>query len=131
VTEFDAGWLATMFTADSELDVRARLASEVASNFHQSPDTLLIDRREGICLNDIQFGVRREKTPRIVAAHSQCRLCEIVCAKAEELSMARDLISDERSTWYFDHRPHQILEFCSSFFRNLVSDSAHNVDLEL
>jgi len=39
----ELGRLATVFTTDSEFNVRARLAPEVSGHFHQTTDTILID----------------------------------------------------------------------------------------
>src|SRR5438045_556216 len=43
MTEFHAGRFAAMFAANSQFDVRASLASAVASEFHQTANSILID----------------------------------------------------------------------------------------
>src|SRR5262249_26818568 len=48
VTEFYAVWFAAMFAANSQFDVWTGFAAEVASNFHQSSNTLLINCCEWI-----------------------------------------------------------------------------------
>src|SRR5206468_12511763 len=48
VTKFDAGRFAAVFAANSELDVWSRLSSQVAGNFHQAADALLINRGKRI-----------------------------------------------------------------------------------
>ena len=102
MTEFDARGFAAVFAADPQLDVRPSLASQVARNFHQAPNAFLIDRRERIRIHNIKFSVDREKTARIVPAHSERRLCEIVCAKAEEFSVARNLVGNECGVVFHD-----------------------------
>src|SRR5438552_8959904 len=131
VTELNAGRLAAVFAANPELDVRPSFASQIASDFHQAANALLIDRRERICIHNVELRVGGKKTAGIVPAHSQRRLCEIVCAKTEELGVARDLVGHERSARDFDHRADQVFEFCSSFFCNFTSDATDDIDLKL
>ena len=64
----------------------------------------LVNRGEGILLDDLQFLIRRDERAGIVAAHAQAGLGEVVRAEAEELSLTRDLVGGERAAGYFDHR---------------------------
>src|SRR6266700_6679253 len=129
VTEFDAHGFAAVFAANSQLDVRPSLASQVARNFHQAPNAFLIDRREWIRIHNIKFSVDREKTARIVPAHSERRLCEIVCAKAEEFSVARNLVGNECGARDFNHCPDEIIELRFLFLFHLVVNSLVDVYL--
>src|SRR5439155_16852044 len=105
--------------------------SEIASNFHQASDTFLINRCKRICIHDIELGISGQETARIIPAHSECRLREIVRAKAEELGAPRALVRHERSARNFDHCPDEVFELCSSLLRNLGSDAADDLDLKL
>ena len=131
MTELNAGRLAAVFAANPELDVRPSFASQIASDFHQAANALLIDRRERICIHNVELRVGGKKTAGIVPAHSQRRLCEIVCAKTEELGVARDLVRDERCARDFDHCPDEIVEFHLLFLRHFAGDATDDIELEL
>src|SRR5207237_8118439 len=131
VTEFDAHGFAAVFAANPQLDVRPSLASQVARNFHQAPNAFLIDRRKRIRIQNIKFRVDREKTTRIVPAHSERRLCEIVCAKAEELRVARDQIGDECGARGFNHCPDEINESRFLFLCHFVGNAPAATHLKL
>ena len=131
MTEFDAVRFAAMFAANSQFNVGAGVAAEVAGDFHQAPHTFLIDGCKRICIDDIELGISGKKTAGIVSAHSHCGLCEIVRAKTKELGVARNLIRHQGSTRNFDHCSDEVFEFCCSFFRDLVRDAANDVDLQL
>src|SRR6266436_6467382 len=120
-----------MLTANSQFDVRPGLASQVARNFHQASDALLIDRCERVCIDNIELGVGRQKTAGIVAAHAKRCLRKIICPEAEKLCLARDLVGDECGTGDFNHCPDQIVEFRPSLLSDCASDTADDVDLKL
>src|SRR5207244_11916783 len=92
MTEFDAVRFAAMFAANSQFNVGACLAAEVAGDFHQAPHTFLIDRCKRICINDVELGISRKKTAGVVWARSHCGLREIIRSNTEELCVARDLV---------------------------------------
>src|SRR6266567_2454605 len=124
VTEFNARGLTPMFAADSKFNLWPSFSAQVPGDFHQSPNAFLVNRRERIRINNIKLRVSRQKNAGIVPAHSQCRLGKIVCAKTEELSVARDLVRDECSARDFDHRSDEIIEFGILFLRYFAGDAA-------
>src|SRR5579884_6466 len=130
VTEFDTGWIAPVFAANPELDLRARFASHVARRFHQAPHALLINGYERVCLHNIALQICGKEAPGIVPAHCEGGLGEVVRAEAKELGVAGDLVGHERRARNFNHGPHQIFEFCSVFPGNLLRHAADDVDLQ-
>ena len=68
-------------------------------------DTFLIDRGEWICIHDIEFGIGGKETAGVVPAHSKRGLRQVICAEAEEIGVARDLIGHERGARDFNHCP--------------------------
>src|SRR5213080_130446 len=97
MTEFDAVRFAAMFAANSQLNVGACLAAEVAGDFHQAPNTFLSDRCKRICIDDVELGIGRHKTAGVVSTHSHCGLRKIVRDKTDKLGVTRALIRHERS----------------------------------
>src|SRR6266496_359590 len=104
MTEFDAVRLATVFATNPELDLRPAFAPQIARDFHQAADAFLIDRGEWIGTDNIELCVGRKETPGVIPAHSERRLCQIVCAKTEELGITSNLIGHQRRARDFDHR---------------------------
>src|SRR5439155_5114751 len=131
MTEFDAVRLATVFATNPKLDVRPGFASQIAGDFHQTSDPLLIDRRERICIDDVEFGVSREETARVIPAHSESRLGKIVRAETEELGIAGDLVGHERRARDFDHCPDEITKFGLVFLCHFGGDATDDVELKL
>src|SRR6516162_5996102 len=97
-----------MFATDPELDVRPGLAAGIASDLHQLPNARLINGRERVALYDFEFLVVRQEASGIIPAHSKGRLGQVVCTKAEELSVLRDLACHQRATRNFYHRSDKI-----------------------
>src|SRR4029077_20547282 len=64
VTEFDTVWFTAVLAANSQFDVGPRFAADVAINFHQTSNSLLIDRCEWIGTDDVEFRVRGKETTR-------------------------------------------------------------------
>ena len=129
MTEFHAGWFAAMFAANSELDVRPRLATEFARDAHQFANAGLVDRGKRILFHDFIFLVSREERAGIIAAHAQRRLRQIIRAETEELSVLGDFIRDECGARNFDHRPNEIIEFRFLFLRDFCRDAMNHFEL--
>ena len=91
----------------------------------------MIDRGKRICIDDIELSVGREKTSRIVPAHSKRCLSKIVRAEAEKLRVARDLIRHQRGPWNLDHGADEIVELRLFLFGHLFRDATHDLDLKL
>ena len=78
--------IAAMLAANAELDILPRLATFFHSDLHQLADARGINRGKRICLDDAHFCIQRQKCRRVIAAHTQASLRQIVSAKTEKLS---------------------------------------------
>src|SRR6266700_6198065 len=85
VTEFHGVGITAVFAANTELDLRSRLAPFLDRDLHQLADAVLIDGGKWIAFHDFQLGVMRQKRSAVIAAHAKRSLGKIVCAEAEEL----------------------------------------------
>src|SRR5436309_13689891 len=104
MAKLNAGRFAAVFAANSELDFWSRLSSEVAGNFHQASDALLINRSKWICIDNVDLCVRRKETAGVVPPHSKRGLSAIVRAEAEELGITRNLVRHTACARDADHR---------------------------
>src|SRR5580704_15939489 len=124
MTVFYTFRVSTMFTAYSELDVRSGFAPVVTGHFHQLSDPGLIDRRERVVPDVIQFFIVRQEAPGIIAAHPQGGLRQIVRAETKKFSIFGDLVGDDCTPWNFDHRADQVIKSNLSFLGDLSSHAA-------
>ena len=92
MTEFHAVRIAPVLATDAQLDVWPRALAFFHRDFHELPDTGLVDRSKRILLHDFHFGIGAEERAGIIAAHAQCCLCKIVGPEAEELRRLGDFI---------------------------------------
>ena len=79
-------------------------------DLHELADAGLVDRGERVLLQDFVLGVGAEEGARVVAAHAERGLGEVVRAEAEELRGLRDLVGGERAARDFDHRADDVGE---------------------
>src|SRR5580693_1510312 len=121
--------VSTMFTTDSEFDVRSGFAPVVTGHFHQLSDPGVIDRREGVVPDYIQLFVVRQEAAGIITAHPQGGLRQIVRAETKEFSIFRDLVGDDCTPGNFDHRADQVIKSNLSFLGDLSSHAANYLDL--
>src|SRR5258707_15435778 len=129
MTVFYTFRVSTMFTANSEFDVRSGFAPVVTGNFHQFSDPGLIDRRERVVSDYIQLFVVRQEAAGIIAAHPQGGLRQIVRPKTKEFSIFRDLVSENCTPGNFDHRADQVIKSNLSFLGDLSGHAADDLDL--
>src|ERR1051325_8519559 len=120
-----------MFAADSDLQVRSRFAALLHGNLHQLAHAFLIDGGKRIALQNAALNVSRQKLADVIARESISRLRKVVGAKAEELSIGRDLISHRTSARQLDHRPDKVINFSSLLFEDLFSHLADDGALVL
>src|SRR4029078_10767460 len=85
VAEGNRSRVATMLTADADLELRTRLAAALDPDLHEFTDTLRVERYERIDRQNSPRGVNSEKARRVVARNAEGRLREIVGAEQEEL----------------------------------------------
>ena len=132
MTEFDAVWFAAVLAANSQFDVRPRFAAEVASNFHQTSNTLS-DRSMRMDLN------RRCRAPRTREGNCPNRrdsFPSVVCVRSFVPKLKN---SASRAIWSATSAargisiivPTRYLNFVFFLLRHFVSDATHNVDLQL
>src|SRR6516164_7085143 len=131
MTKFYAFRFTPVFTTDPELDVRSGLAAQIAGQLHQLSNARLINGCERVALYDFQFLVVRQETSGIIPAHSKSRLGQVVCAKAEELSVLRNLVCHQSATRNLYHCSDKVVKADFVFFRYLRRHPVYNLDLKL
>src|SRR5215472_2987273 len=94
--------ISAVLPADAQLDSWTRLAPFLDRHLDQLSNARLVDCGERVLLDDFQFLVRPEEGARVVPAHAQAGLRQIVGAKAEKLGRLRNLIGRERTTRNLD-----------------------------
>ena len=92
VAELNAIGVASMLPTDTELNVAATFSAFLHGNFHELADSGLVHASEGILAKDVQFGVIRKEAARVVTAHAEGSLSEIVRAETEELGSLGDCV---------------------------------------
>src|SRR3954469_15875594 len=127
MAELHAARFATVFAADAQLDVRTRLAAQIACQLHELADTGLVDRCKRILLHDFQLLITAQERPRIIAAHAERCLGQVIGAEAEELRVFGDFIRDQGGARDFNHRADEISEFGLLLLRHFRGDSMHDL----
>ncbi len=119
-----------MLAADTQLDIGPGLTSLITRDLHQLADTATIDGGERVVLHNLKFLVMRQEAARVIPAHTQCRLSQVVGTKAEELRVFRDFIGNDRSSRNLDHGADQIVQFHLAGFRDFRGNSMHDLELK-
>src|SRR4029079_9296660 len=89
VAELDGLRLATVLTADAELDVGLRRTPTLDADPHQVSDAALVEGLEGILLEHAVLEIEGEELPLgVIARHAERHLRQVVRAEREEV---RDL----------------------------------------
>src|SRR5271155_927150 len=131
MAKLDAIRIAAMLTANSQLDARTCLIPLLDGGLNKLADARLINRGKRVLLDDFQLLVRPEEGTRIVTAHSQASLGQVVRAEAEELRRLRNLVGGERSARNLDHCSYEIVKLHSLFFHHFGSDAVNDLDLQV
>src|SRR5262249_25688347 len=125
VAEFYGVRIAAVFAADAEFDSGPLLGPLFDGHLHELTHAALVDGAEGIILDDLQLGIRRQERTGIVRANTKRHLPEVVRAEAEQLRGLGDFVGCQRSARDLDHRADEIvqLHFLLShyFFRHAVN----------
>src|SRR5208283_3616377 len=103
VAELHRVRVATVFAADAQFDARAALVALLDRDLHELAHAGLIDRGKRVGFADFQLRIRREEAARVVAAHPEAGLGEVVRAEAEELGGLRDFVGRKRATRSEEH----------------------------
>ena len=78
MTEFNGTRIATVLTADAELNPWASFSAAGDGLPHQRPHPFSIEYREGICVHNIGRSIKIDELRRIVARETERGLREVV-----------------------------------------------------
>src|SRR5450759_2299273 len=109
VEEVNRRRVAAVLAADPELQVGPAPTAALDAVAHEVADSLYVDRREGILLEDLLLLVDLQELPAVVARKPKGELRQVLRADREELRLARDLIGHEASAGDLDHRADEVL----------------------
>ena len=99
-----------MLAAHAKVHVGVGGAALLDSHAHQL-EYCRIDGLEWVVLQDLLVHVQRDELGLgIVAGEAEGRLGKVVGAKAEEVGVLRDLVSDHAGTRQLEHRAHGNIE---------------------
>src|SRR5688572_18636198 len=98
-----------MLAADAELEAGLRAPPPLGGQRDQLADSVLVDRDEGVALEDSLLDIMGEEAAGVVAADSQRGLRKIVGSEAEEFGLGGDVRGAQRGPGKLDHRPHKIV----------------------
>src|SRR5438270_11419768 len=104
MAELHGARFTAMFTADTDLQLRADAPTGSYGKANQLPNTVLIKHLERIVGKYTMFDVIRKEATRIVAAQAKSRLSQIIGPTRKELSGRGYLVRGQRSTRELDHR---------------------------
>src|SRR3954463_4495106 len=97
-----------MLTADADLQIRTRLATFLYAHLHQLSDAFTIKDGKRILLQDSLAQVCRQELVDVITREAESGLRQVVGAEAKELSVFRDLISDQSGARQLDHGSDEI-----------------------
>ena len=103
MAEVNGRRIATVFTTDAELDVRASLLTQFRCSLDELANANLVEFGEGVAIVDLLLVVSVEEVPGIVTRETEGHLCEVVRPEGEELSMGGDLVSGEGRAGDLNH----------------------------
>src|SRR5206468_10640783 len=121
MAELHGARFTAMFTADTDLQLRADAPTGSHGNANQLPNTVLIQDLKRIVGKYTTFDVIRKEATRIVSAQSESRLGQIIGSKGKKLGGLRDLIRGECSAWQLDHGADGVGNILSHRTQNLLS----------
>ena len=74
VTEFDRAWIAAMFAADTQLDVRTGLAAQFCRHRDQLANAMLIQTGKRILLVNLLVVIMRQESAGVITREAECHL---------------------------------------------------------
>ncbi len=104
MTEGNRCWIASVFAANTDLQLGPHLAAALDTDFNQFADATLVDRHEWIDRENAARGVDTEETRRVIARNAKRRLRKIVGAEREEFGALRNFVGHQGGARQFDHR---------------------------
>ena len=108
VAEFYGCWVAAVFAADAQFDVRTGLFTQFSCHFNQFTNTGLVQFSEWIAFIDLVGVVVVEEFTSVVTGEAEGHLSQVVGTEGEEFSFFSYLVCCESSTWGFDHGPYMV-----------------------
>src|SRR5260370_5832992 len=115
MTELDAVRISAVFAADAQLDSGPSFVALLHGNLDQLADSGLVDRGERILLDYFQLLIGPKERTRIVAAHAEAGLGQVIGPKTQELGRLREFIACDSPTKHLTHRANPLLPLCTLF----------------
>ena len=78
-------WLATVFTADADLQIRTRTTTAFHPDLDQLPHPGGIEYDKWIVRHDATLDIGGQEHTRIISAQAQTGLCQIIGTKGEKI----------------------------------------------
>ena len=119
-----------MLAADAKFDFFPLFAAKLAGNPHQLAHAIGINTGKGVLLHDVHFLINREETARVITAHCQGCLGQVVRTKAKELGVFCNFVGGEGCARHLDHGADKITEFHLLFLGYGRSDAMNQIRLE-
>ena len=123
--------VATVFTADTQLDVWIGLTAFFDGDFNKLADAGGIQSGKRILLEDFSLCVRHEESTHIVTADAESGLSQVIRAKRKELSGLSDFVRSEGTTWDFDHGSDKVIKFDLLLGHHFFGDAIDDFHLEI
>src|SRR5665648_139428 len=117
-----------MLAADADLQVRSSASALFNSDLHKLTNPFLVNRYKGIYIKNTMFNIERQELACIVTAVSQCRLCQVIGTKREELGILCDLVSSKCGTWQLYHGTYLVFYLEIMLFHHKLSNP-HDIAL--
>ena len=116
-----------MFTADTQMDIRASSTAMFSSPADQLADPIHIDVSERIAFIDVLVIVILEELASIISGEAEGHLGQIVCSEGEELSGLSKFAGIDSAARNFDHRADVIVHLDLGSSDRLISSLADDV----
>src|SRR5579884_1289806 len=91
MAETDGVGIASVFSADPDLQVRPHSSAPLDSQTDEGTDPVLVDRLEWIPREDTVLSVVADEVTVVVTAHAEACLRQVVSREGEELRLLGDL----------------------------------------
>src|ERR1700733_6972733 len=118
VTEQDGRGIASVFTADTKLETCTGRAAAFDGEFYQFSNTLRVQGYKRVSRNQFLLQIFGEKSTGVVAAHTQCCLCEIVRPEQKKFCSIRNIPRHKGGARQLDHCSDEISGNCSPLIAN-------------
>ena len=123
--------VATVFTADTQLDVWIGLAAFFDGDFNKLADAGGIQSGKRILLEDFSLCIRHEEGTHVVSADAESSLSEVIRAEREELGGLSDFVRSEGTTRDFDHGSDKVIKFDLLLGHHFFGDAIDDFHLKI